>query len=47
MLQTKSVAELNEVEVVLGVFGVAGVIPAGKDKPRGGGMSEGAGEQGE
>lgn len=47
MLEAKGVTEFNEVEMVLSVFGVTRVVPAGEDEPGGGSMSEGAGEEGE
>lgn len=47
MLETKGVAEFGEVEMVLGVLGVTGIVPAGEDEAGGGGVAEGAGEEGE
>jgi len=47
VLESKGVAEFGEVEMVLGVLGVAGVVPTGEDEVGGGGMAEGAREEGE
>jgi len=47
MLETKSVTEFSESEVVLGVFGVAGVVATRDNEAGGGGVPEGGGEEGE
>ena len=47
MLEAQGVAEFDEVEMVLGVFCIAGVVPTGEDEVSGGGMAEGTGEKGE